>query len=244
MSKNQLTILPEQRALLFDATCDDAIATCGAICCREWNVNLTPAEHAKGIYHDEPVCQFDQSICHKADITCQQLRWRFKKKADQSCINLQADNRCGIYETRPTVCRLFHCTAGWKLSHAVRSTGNTEIADANAFQNSVCSTVHQGDLRYIANPSLTFKTLFLDLEKHNATYIVKPFSKCRPITVLVDHIPKGMSEELLISLQAFFLTPQSISAGATAANLSIDDAKRLFTNLVSHQLLIPVIGND
>lgn len=35
--------------------------------------------------------------------------WTLKRKPDGSCIYLQPDNKCGIYERRPLICREFDC---------------------------------------------------------------------------------------------------------------------------------------
>jgi Fe-S-cluster containining protein len=77
----------------------DAAVLCVACrpvrCCRELEVELTPAEHKSGLYH----------------VDAERLRRTGKpvlERGEHGCVYL-VDDLCAIYEHRPTLCRDYDC---------------------------------------------------------------------------------------------------------------------------------------
>lgn len=75
--------------------------------------------------------------CTSCGACCRNIRLVHKDwpvKADGSCIHLQADNRCAVYETRPAVCRV--------VEGRPADIGEVEWLNANA---EVCNKLQKSE---------------------------------------------------------------------------------------------------
>lgn len=100
LNQSQIAILTEDGRVYYDMTgSENPCSGCGA-CCRHFRVSF---------YHGELDTQ--PGGCVPADMTVQITPFRACMKGTEAggepCVALQHDQRCGIYELRPSVCREF-----------------------------------------------------------------------------------------------------------------------------------------
>ena len=96
--------------MLFDCDCLDALPICRAQCCA-----------LKGTF------VFEEDAIHESLLEWDGSSEEFvmKRDADGRCHCLNRETKtCEIYESRPLVCKQFHCTRGagmrgWKLANSV-----------------------------------------------------------------------------------------------------------------------------
>lgn len=73
-------------------------------CCKLFIVNLTEAEYKSKSYKtmfDQFLTDFNEAEMRGANLVA--------KKDDESCVYLDENNKCKIYNKRPNVCRDFFC---------------------------------------------------------------------------------------------------------------------------------------
>ena len=97
------------RAVYFSGNCERCRPHCGALCCTGYGfVALSEEEAQGGRYAFRGVTEG----CECA--TCRRMRelgvrYALLKQADGSCIYLDGERRCSIYEERPQTCRSYSC---------------------------------------------------------------------------------------------------------------------------------------
>lgn len=99
----------EEDIVIFNGNCEVCRPYCEAACCHIYKfVGLSEEEAKSGLYQyieETPGCD-----C----ITCTEMReagvrYSLTKNPDHSCVNLDENNLCGIYEIRPQTCRTYNC---------------------------------------------------------------------------------------------------------------------------------------
>jgi Fe-S-cluster containining protein len=116
-SMHTLSLDGKNGVLFINGTCQEAVPTCQALCCRRWEIPLTQAEYESGLYQAQALCRVDSQECIGTHAQCPQRLFRLKLKPDNSCWHLTGESLCSIYEKRPAVCRAFSCAGGWTLGH-------------------------------------------------------------------------------------------------------------------------------
>jgi Fe-S-cluster containining protein len=97
------------RTAYFSGQCDQCRPHCGAICCTGYGfVSLTEDEARSGRYLYKEAS--DACKC----TTCERMRqmgvkYTLLKQADGSCMYLDGERRCSIYNDRPETCRNYSC---------------------------------------------------------------------------------------------------------------------------------------
>jgi Fe-S-cluster containining protein len=96
--------------VVFNGDCEACRPYCGSLCCTMFKyVALSEEEALSGRYRYKavtPDCECEE---------CQEMRAAgveyslLKKKPQGSCIYLDVDKKCTIYEYRPQTCRQFDC---------------------------------------------------------------------------------------------------------------------------------------
>ena len=98
----------------FSGECDEARPFCGSVCCKNTIVFLTEEEEKSGKYDYTNATEG----CNCS--TCQLIRSRGRptlRRREDGCIYLSGENKCSIYENRPSQCKNFVCeTVWWKLN--------------------------------------------------------------------------------------------------------------------------------
>lgn len=99
----------EPGIVIFNGNCDECVPYCESLCCQIYDyVTLTEEEVKTGLY------EFIEEDPHCDCVKCVGMRelgikYSLPKKADYSCVYLDENKRCGIYETRPQTCRDYNC---------------------------------------------------------------------------------------------------------------------------------------
>jgi Fe-S-cluster containining protein len=171
--KKNITLNPYKHEIYFkNSSCAD-LKTCGALCCKKWDINLALIEYQQDIYKSEPFCSLDKSTCRNTSKACPNRAWRLKKKEDGACIYLDEDDRCSIYSWRPIVCRNFSCDKGFSLEPVVSVSFQCEDeAEVFSFEGGF-------DLKtkFLFNPYLTLKKV--EKKKNYTTLIFKDTTSCK-----------------------------------------------------------------
>jgi Fe-S-cluster containining protein len=94
---------------IFNGNCDECVPFCGAVCCEIYEfVKLTEEEAKSGRYkfiEEDPTCDCAQCT----DMRALDMRYSLPKNPDYSCVYLDENKRCSIYEIRPQTCRDYNC---------------------------------------------------------------------------------------------------------------------------------------
>ena len=97
------------RTVYFNGNCEQCRPHCGALCCTGYGfVSLTAEEAQSGRY------RYQEATTGCECQSCQRMRqagvqYSLLKQADGSCMYLDGERRCGIYEDRPQTCRKYNC---------------------------------------------------------------------------------------------------------------------------------------
>jgi Fe-S-cluster containining protein len=92
------------------APCMKMLEFCHGDCCRQGGVMLNPDEIASGLYETEVFCIRQKKPCDKT-LDCFLKITQLKMNAE-GCSYLGPDNRCSIYDHRPSICRRYNCRGG------------------------------------------------------------------------------------------------------------------------------------
>jgi len=99
----------EDHTVIFNGDCEECRPHCGSLCCISYGyVTLSEEEALSGRYQYKAVTEGCE--CE----SCENMRkarvlYSLLKKADYSCLHLESNGRCGIYEYRPQTCRNYSC---------------------------------------------------------------------------------------------------------------------------------------
>src|SRR5262245_20807129 len=97
------------RTVYFNGNCVDCRPHCGAVCCTGYGlVALTEEEAKSGRYSYKEASE----TCGCP--MCQRMRdagvkYTLLKQPDGSCVHLDGERRCSIYDDRPETCRRYSC---------------------------------------------------------------------------------------------------------------------------------------
>jgi Fe-S-cluster containining protein len=188
--------------LHLQGTCTELRDTCQALCCRRWNVPLTQAEYESNKFTAEKTCRTDSQACLGTYAQCPQRLFRLKMKKDKSCFYLTEESFCSIYETRPAVCRAFSCAGGWNLTHVQNLNQEKQAKLPEEFKQTAAE--FSDEMIFQRNPDFNLKTIFINQEKQEAVFVIKPFNKCGTSNWTASLTCPGITEQLLEAvLRAF-----------------------------------------
>lgn len=94
----------------FSGRCEECRLFCAAVCCKgAYNfISLTEAEARSGRYaYYSPVEGCSCEMC--TEMRKRGIRYTLARRRDGTCLYLDGENRCSIYENRPEVCRKYTC---------------------------------------------------------------------------------------------------------------------------------------
>lgn len=96
-------------AVYFSGECEECRTFCAAVCCKGYSfVSLTEEEAQSGRYmYKEASPDCDCSVCQKMRELG--IKYTLRKRQDESCVYLDGNNRCSIYENRPETCKQYSC---------------------------------------------------------------------------------------------------------------------------------------
>jgi len=97
------------RTVYFNGNCEQCRPHCGALCCTGYGfVPLTEEEAKSGRYlYKEASESCNCQICQRMREAG--IKYTLHKQADGSCMYLNGERRCSIYEDRPETCRKYNC---------------------------------------------------------------------------------------------------------------------------------------
>jgi hypothetical protein len=242
---NRHTLDAKSRKLVFIGPCLDVTHECRAMCCREWDVGIVPSEHASGHYDSETFCKVDNSACIEKPDFCMNQQHRLKKRGDGSCVYLNEESMCSIYEKRPGVCRNFSCVNGWRLTSVAQTPGPAGTGHVVPGQGETFAKECTGAAVFIANPLVALKTVFYDDREKEIVLVVKHISKCTVTTIKRTVDAGQLTDERITGLFGFFNGRAGMEALMIKANgLGIDP--KVFMELtglfLSIQLVVPIFA--
>lgn len=97
------------RTVYFNGNCEECRPHCAALCCTGYGfVGLTEEEAQSGRYlYKETTEGCDCAMCQRMREAG--VRYTLLKQADGSCMYLDGERRCSIYENRPETCKSYSC---------------------------------------------------------------------------------------------------------------------------------------
>ncbi|MCX5751959.1 MAG: YkgJ family cysteine cluster protein [Candidatus Saganbacteria bacterium] len=170
----------KERRLFFNGPCLDELSMCQAMCCRQWDVNLSLEEVQSNKYQLESICFVTKKECESPEKECLNRSYRLKKKENGDCLYLGEDSKCSIYNERPKVCRDFTCKDGWRLADVVRPSDSKEDFDQKRAENVAAKL--KGDMRFVLNPFNQKAEIFYSPKKEEIVAVVERPDKCCLVT--------------------------------------------------------------
>ena len=93
----------------FNGKCEECRPFCASICCRGYSfISITEDEARSGIYNYKEAsetCECD--TCKR--MREHEIRYALRRLSDGSCVHLDGNRRCSIYDDRPETCRKYSC---------------------------------------------------------------------------------------------------------------------------------------
>ena len=193
----------KNRKVIFPGSCFDLLAICEAMCCRDWDVQLSLLEYESGLYQADKICLLTAKECNEGKNNCIDRIYHLKKKEDGSCIFLDDNNNCSIYENRPRVCREFNCQGRWSMSPFVPADNDSRESNSIIFKEKFIERL-RGDSVFILQPLLRMTSLVY-LEKIGEILFVKEsVGMCKKLYTKVKYFNPKLNEEHLLCLLNLF----------------------------------------
>ena len=199
----------KNRRIIFHGNCSDLLPVCEAMCCREWDVSLSSSEYESGLYQAEAICLLTDRECTEEKNLCINRIHRLKKKESGSCLFLDGNNKCSIYENRPGVCRKFNCSKGWHLSPFAPADGDTKKSDAILCKEKFIERLRD-DLVFILQPLLKLASLIYLEERGEVLFIKERVGTCKKIHTKEKYYNPKLHEEHLLCLLDLFNRKDSL----------------------------------
>lgn len=167
-----------KRKLVFHGDCLEMHAVCQAMCCREWDVNISAEEHTSGQYESEVICALTEQTCISTIQPCINRLYRLAKREDRSCVYLKG-NLCQIYAMRPYVCRNMSCRNGWHIDsvfsdHTTQSDQKPPTLTREAFVGHLTD-----DMTFVLHPLLKVHTVFYLKQRREIIIVKEMVGTCR-----------------------------------------------------------------
>ena len=168
----------KKQKLVFKGDCLEVLSVCAATCCRvKWRILLSLKEYESGLYHSEQICLLTEKACHKPAAKCNSRSYQLKKDASGTCLHLNDDNLCAIYENRPKVCKDFSCRGGWRL------TSVFPVEDADAIpspkpEKELFIERLTDDLVFVPHPLIKLHTVFNNKAKGKIIFVKEMIGAC------------------------------------------------------------------
>jgi len=198
----------KERRLVLHGGCLELLHWCEAMCCRGWDVSLSPEEYQSGTYDAEPVCLHFKKLCQSKLSACASRRLRLKKKSDGSCGHLDV-NRCSIYDNRPEVCRKFTCKAGWRLDRVFPSEDPPGIPAATLGKDQFMAGLTD-ETTFVPHPLLSFVTLLYSKEKQTVVFVVKLLGAPEELRIVESFSNPNLRRQDLLDLIGLFSNKDSL----------------------------------
>ncbi|MBN3041044.1 MAG: YkgJ family cysteine cluster protein [Candidatus Omnitrophica bacterium] len=231
-----MKIIPEKHILKFkDKGCNN-LDICKAMCCKKWDINLAYQEHKSKLYESEAYCSLDRKVCLKPLKSCPQVAYRLKKKDDGSCVYLDKNNRCRIYQKRPIVCRNFTCDNGFKLE-PVCSIRQEQDEDVEILSFDAGISL---DDKFMLNPYLKLKSF--KKEDNGMKLFFTDITSCKDKKIILKGITYFSTKKEAASLLGQFKKPSRLKSvlEKLSIKLSKQDLITLINFLTDEDILIAV----
>ena len=184
---------------MLRGSCTEVRPLCEAMCCREWDVDLSAAERDAKVYQVDTLCILTDRACEKKVDACVSRRYRLKKKGDGSCVYLAEDNRCSNYENRPSVCREFSCQGGWRLGSVFPTDAPGKDTAAKIEKAGFVGRLRD-DMIFVLHPLLKLHTVFYLEAKREIIFVKEMAGACGKFNTREDYYHPGLREEHILGL--------------------------------------------
>ena len=204
MNLQRVEIDGRRRKVTFHGNCFEMHEVCQAMCCCEWEVDISSDEYASGLYSAESICSFTKKACSNGSLPCINRGYLLSKKEDKSCIYLEG-NQCSIYVDRPRTCRDFQCSGGWRLG-SVFSAHNSSPPDKTALISAKESFLEHltGDRVFVLHPLVRLHTLFYLKERGEIIFVKEMVGSCGKFNTCDQFDIPAMDDSLLMRLVGMF----------------------------------------
>jgi Fe-S-cluster containining protein len=226
----------KKRKMFFDGSCPEVVKLCEAMCCREWNINLSYDELKSGLYKSEIFCTLSGDKCENPKISCMNREYRLKKKEDGSCVYLNSDNECLIYKKRPKVCKDFSCKEGWKTSWVdspITKNNSEEMAGKPLVDGRLLEKL-KFDMVFIINPLIELKGIFYLKEEDKIIFLEKIVGRCNLYSFNLKFYNPTMDDNSLFYLINLFNGKNNLedTYQSTKKKYNLDLPKESFLKII------------
>lgn len=198
----------KNKKVIFHGSCFDLLQVWEAMCCREWDLPLSLLEYESGLYQADKICLLTAKECNEGKNNCIDRIYHLKKKEDGSCLFLDDNNKCSIYENRPRVCRKFHCQRGWSMSPV---PADNDIKESNSI---MCKEKFIERLRddsvFILQPLLRMTSLIYLEEMGEILFVKERVGKCKKLYTKDKYYNPKLNEEHLLCLLDLFSRKETL----------------------------------
>jgi len=251
MQKSNVELEGSKRKLLLRGKCLDLLPLCEAMCCREWEVAVSPEEYASGLYQAEAGCRVTQGACTHKEGPCRNRSYALSRTPDGTCTHLGSDHRCTIYETRPRVCREFTCQGGWRLASVFAWPERARVPAAPMTKADFIARLSD-DMTFVPHPLIKLCTIFYrkdkdkdkDKDKREVIFVKKIVGGCAMFNTRDDLHHPLLTEAHLLALADLFNRKDSLGVtlrsfrGICAVDLAQQDFFELVWLLNRHHIIL------
>ena len=160
-------------------------------------------------YQVDKICLMTNKECKEGINGCINLSYRLKKKGGGSCIYLDSNNKCSIYENRPSVCRDFICQKGWHLAPVVHADNDNKKSNSTMCKEKFVERLRD-DLVFILQPLLRMCSLVYLKEKGEILFVKERVSKCEKLYTKDKYYNPKLDENHLLGLLDLFSRKETL----------------------------------
>lgn len=226
--------MQEYRLRLHGNSCEECRPVCQALCCSyPWSVKLDQAEFSSGQYDAFQFCSLLNQLCDKPNIACKFRSYLLSKKEDGSCIYLDQNNLCSIYENRPDVCRETICTYTFNISPVMQrkrlsKTNHKIISDKDHDPNFLSEVI-------IPHPFIRLLAIFYNKDKSKIYFWKESIGNCGRFYSVSDFHYYPLSEDQFMLLSHLFEKKERLGQ-------IYDEFQRLINSSLSIQEFMDIIS--
>jgi len=224
------------------APCMKMLEFCHGDCCRQGGVMLNPDEIASGLYETEIFCIRKKEPCDK-DIDCY-LKITQLRLANGGCMYL-IDNRCSIYDHRPSICRRYNCRGGREFFGTEHDWMSSRIrSDERDLLRFGIKQV------FAPNPLVKMKTVVAEPEKGKLFLLLRDSEMCEDTMFAGDMPWPEADEKTVFDIFGLFDGVKTLGAVESEAARFFQDVsdkkeietrvRRLLVMWERQRLLVPV----